>query len=221
MSVAMINTRAANGVQAPAVSVEAHISTGLPGFTLVGLPEATVKEAKDRVRSAIINCGFTFPAKRITVNLAPADLPKEGGRYDLPIAIAILIASEQLSATSVEGLELLGELGLSGALRRIQGAIPAAMAAQRDQRKLIGPAENEEELGLLGEQQPHLIADNLLQVCDFLSGDLKLLTPRGTQLSAIPSNNKDMRDIIGQEQARRALEIAATGGHNLLLLGPP
>ncbi|MCK2179125.1 YifB family Mg chelatase-like AAA ATPase [Hafnia paralvei] len=221
MSVAMINTRAAIGVQAPAVSVEAHISTGLPGFTLVGLPEATVKEAKDRVRSAIINCGFTFPAKRITVNLAPADLPKEGGRYDLPIAIAILIASEQLSATSVEGLELLGELGLSGALRRIQGAIPAAMAAQRDQRKLIGPAENEEELGLLGEQQPHLIADNLLQVCDFLSGDLKLLTPRGTQLSAIPSNNKDMRDIIGQEQARRALEIAATGGHNLLLLGPP
>lgn len=221
MSVAMINTRAAIGVQAPAVSVEAHISTGLPGFTLVGLPEATVKEAKDRVRSAIINCGFTFPAKRITVNLAPADLPKEGGRYDLPIAIAILIASEQLSATSVEGLELLGELGLSGALRRIQGAIPAAMAAQHHQRKLIAPEENEEELGLLGEQQPHLIANHLLQVCDFLSGESPLLPPKVSQLSPLSPNTKDMRDIIGQEQARRALEIAATGGHNLLLLGPP
>lgn len=150
MSVAMINTRAAIGVQAPAVSVEAHISTGLPGFTLVGLPEATVKEAKDRVRSAIINCGFTFPAKRITVNLAPADLPKEGGRYDLPIAIAILIASEQLSATSVEGLELLGELGLSGALRRIQGAIPAAMAAshQRKMRKSLACLENNSPISL-------------------------------------------------------------------------
>lgn len=221
MSVAMINTRAAIGVQAPAVSVEAHISTGLPGFTLVGLPEATVKEAKDRVRSAIINCGFTFPAKRITVNLAPADLPKEGGRYDLPIAIAILIASEQLSATSVEGLELLGELGLSGALRRIQGAIPAAMAAQHHQRKLIAPEENEEELGLLGEQQSHLIANHLLQVCDYLSGESPLLPPKVSQLSSQSPNTKDMRDIIGQEQARRALEIAATGGHNLLLLGPP
>ncbi len=190
MSVAMINTRAAIGVQAPAVSVEAHISTGLPGFTLVGLPEATVKEAKDRVRSAIINCGFTLPAKRITVNLAPADLPKEGGRYDLPIAIAILIASEQLSATSVEGLELLGELGLSGALRRIQGAIPAAMAAQHHQRKLIAPEENEEELGLLGEQQPHLIANHLLQVCDFLSGESPLLPPKVSQLSPPISQHK-------------------------------
>lgn len=131
MALSVINTRASLGVVAPQVSIEVHISNGLPALTLVGLPETTVKEARDRVRSALINCGFTFPPKRITVNLAPADLPKEGGRYDLPIALAILAASEQLVSDKLSQYEFIGELGLSGALRGVNGAIPAAMAAQR------------------------------------------------------------------------------------------
>lgn len=129
MSLAIVYTRATMGVQAPLVSVEVHISNGLPALTLVGLPETTVKEARDRVRSALLNSGFTFPAKRITVNLAPADLPKEGGRYDLPIALAILAASEQIPSEKLIHYEFLAELALSGKLRRVNGAIPAALAA--------------------------------------------------------------------------------------------
>lgn len=149
MSLAVVYTRASLGVQAPGVSVEVHISNGLPALTLVGLPETTVKEARDRVRSAIINCGFTFPAKRITVNLAPADLPKEGGRYDLSIALAILVASEQLQGDKLEAYEFLGELGLSGALRSVNGAIPAALEAQKEGRILILPQNNQMEMTLL------------------------------------------------------------------------
>ncbi|WP_127957511.1 YifB family Mg chelatase-like AAA ATPase [Serratia microhaemolytica] len=220
MSLAVIYTRALIGVQAPSVMVEVHISNGLPGLTLVGLPEATVKEARDRVRSALINNGFTFPAKRITVNLAPADLPKEGGRYDLPIAIAILAASEQLPAEQLVKYEFLGELALSGAVRAVYGAIPAAIAAHQAERQLILPAANGQEAGLLPNSSART-AEHLLDVCHFLQGQGEL--PQAVMPPATDHNTDsgDLQDVIGQQQAKRALEIAAAGGHNLLLLGPP
>ncbi|MCL2892239.1 YifB family Mg chelatase-like AAA ATPase [Brenneria tiliae] len=221
MSLAVTYTRAMIGVQAPEVSIEVHISSGLPALTLVGLPETTVKEARDRVRSALINCGFSFPAKRITVNLAPADLPKEGGRYDLPIALAVLAASEQIRGEGLSRYEFLGELGLSGALRSVNGAIPAALEAIKSGRQLILPDGNKLEMALIPQGEA-LMAGHLLQVCAFLQGEEELV--RCSAIPEPPSYNNDepdLKDIIGQEQAKRALEITAAGGHNLLLLGPP
>ncbi|MFI8417237.1 YifB family Mg chelatase-like AAA ATPase [Serratia sp. NPDC078593] len=219
MSLAVIYTRAIYGVQAPSVTVEVHISNGLPGLALVGLPETTVKEARDRVRSALLNNGFTFPAKRITVNLAPADLPKEGGRYDLPIALAILAASEQVPLDRLDKYEFIGELALSGALRAVYGAIPAAIAAQQAGRRLILSVENSKEVGLIpaGGSQ---VAEHLQEVCAFLQGKADLVTAI-SPAAAPRTEHDDLAEIIGQEQAKRALEIAAAGGHNLLLLGPP
>lgn len=220
MSLSVVNTRASLGVVAPFVSIEVHISNGLPALTLVGLPEATVKEARDRVRSALINCGFTFPPKRITVNLAPADLPKEGGRYDLPIALAILAASEQLSTDKLGEYEFVGELGLSGAIRSVNGAIPAAIAAQKAGRRLILPVDNQHEMALLEHNQVW-VADHLLQVCAFLQGTGELQAIEQSPDAISEPDVGDLCEIIGQEQSKRALEIAAAGGHNLLLLGPP
>lgn len=220
MSLALIYTRATIGVQAPSVTVEVHISNGLPGLALVGLPEATVKEARDRVRSALLNNGFTFPAKRITVNLAPADLPKEGGRYDLPIALAILAASQQLPADQLMRYEFLGELALSGALRAVNGAIPAAIAATEAGRGLILAAANGKEAGLLPDNNTK-VAEHLLEVCAFLQGKGELPNAVAPSAAEAPAETADLQEIIGQEQAKRALEIAAAGGHNLLLLGPP
>ncbi|PWC09569.1 ATP-dependent protease [Brenneria roseae subsp. americana] len=221
MSLAVTYTRAMIGVQAPGVYIEVHISNGLPALTLVGLPETTVKEARDRVRSALINCGFTFPAKRITVNLAPADLPKEGGRYDLPIALAILAASEQIDGAKLSQYEFLGELGLSGTLRGVNGTIPAALEAIKSGRQLILPEDNKQEMALIPQGEA-LMAEHLLQVCAFFQGDEALLRSRDIPLEmAADDDMPDLKDIIGQEQAKRALEIAAAGGHNLLLLGPP
>ncbi|WP_380184458.1 YifB family Mg chelatase-like AAA ATPase [Kalamiella sp. sgz302252] len=219
MSLSVIYTRAAIGVEAPLVAVEVHLSNGLPALTLVGLPETTVKEARERVRSALINCGFSFPARRITVNLAPADLPKEGGRYDLPIAIAILAASEQIRAENLSQYELLGELALTGALRGVQAAIPAAMAAAEAKRVLILSADNRQEAGLVRHAQCRL-ANNLLEVCAFLNGQADLEQASYTPpVSPLPP--EDLSEVIGQQQAKRALEITAAGGHNLLLIGPP
>jgi len=219
MSLSVTYTRAAIGVEAPLVTIEVHLSNGLPTLTLVGLPETTVKEARERVRSALINCGFTFPARRITVNLAPADLPKEGGRYDLPIAIAILAASEQINGEKLGEYELLGELALTGAVRGVQAAIPAAMAAAESGRTLILSKDNRHEAGLVSHAQSRL-ADNLLEVCAFFNGQAELEQADYTP-SESPLPSEDLSEVIGQQQAKRALEITAAGGHNLLLIGPP
>ncbi|WP_312191094.1 YifB family Mg chelatase-like AAA ATPase [Leclercia sp.] len=219
MSLSVVYTRAALGVKAPLISVEVHLSNGLPGLTLVGLPETTVKEARDRVRSAIINSGYTFPAKKITINLAPADLPKEGGRYDLPIAIALLAASEQLSSSRLSAYEFVGELALTGALRGVPGAISGALAAIQAGREIIVANDNAAEVSLI-EQKGCLVAEHLQEVCAFLEGHHELTAPAGEPF--VPGNDdRDISDIIGQEQGKRALEITAAGAHNLLLIGPP
>ena len=219
MSLAVLYTRAQLGVTAPLVTVEAHLSNGLPGFTLVGLPETAVKESKDRVRSALINSYFELPEKRITINLAPADLPKEGGRYDLAIALSVLAASGQIPLEVVAEYEFIGELALSGDLRSIRGCIPAAIACNAAKRKLILPKGNTAEVALCRKTESY-IADNLLKVCAHLHQREKLPKPEPRSMQP-PVHRKDLAEVKGQAQARRALEIAASGGHNLLLYGPP
>ncbi|MDE1515747.1 YifB family Mg chelatase-like AAA ATPase [Vibrio sp. dsl-7] len=220
MGLAIIHSRASIGVQAPPVTVEVHISNGMPGFTLVGLPETTVKESRDRVRSAIINSRFEFPAKRITVNLAPADLPKEGGRFDLPIALGILVASEQIARTKLEGYEFIGELALSGKIRRVKGVLPAALAANQVQRSLVVPHANGDQAALV-KGAAHKSAHSLLEVCADLCGQQNLSLFQSAPSEQLPPSSRDLQDIIGQQQGKRALEIAAAGSHNLLFLGPP
>ncbi|MCX8661524.1 YifB family Mg chelatase-like AAA ATPase [Gilliamella sp. B2911] len=220
MSLAIIYTRASIGIQAPQINVEVHISNGLPGFVLVGLPEATVKESKDRVRSAIINSGFTFPAKKITVNLSPADLPKEGSRFDLPIAIAILAATEQIPNDNLTKYEFLGELALSGEIKAVKGAIPAAISSKKNNRTLIISRENQSEISLIHHNNT-LITHNLLELCQYLYNEINLPTVEYREYKDDDEQIINLQDIIGQEHAKRALEIAAAGGHNLLLIGPP
>jgi magnesium chelatase family protein len=219
MALAILFTRARVGVQAPLVSVETHLSGGLPSFNIVGLPEAAVKESRDRVRSAIVNSQFEFPASRITVNLAPADLPKEGGGFDLPIALGILAASGQLSADRLHEWEFIGELALSGELRNVPGCLPAALAAQREQRYLITSQDSAADAA----QVPSVCvygAENLLSVCAHLNGQypLECASPN---ISATKTVVPDLIDVIGQDSAKRALEIAAAGGHHILFSGPP
>ncbi len=219
MSLAVVISRAGVGIEAPQVSVEVHLAGGLPSLSIVGLPEAAVKESKDRVRGALQNCGFEFPARRITVNLAPADLPKEGGRFDLPIAIGILAASGQIPAESLEQYEFLGELALSGALRSFRGALPAALQASRAGRRLILPAESAREAALVSGAEV-MGADHLLQVAAHLHGDEPLPAAEPLPVEADEAE-PDLAEVRGQHQARRALEIAAAGAHSLLFLGPP
>jgi magnesium chelatase family protein len=218
MSLAIIYTRAKLGVNAPLVTVEVHISPGLPCLAIVGLPETAVKESKDRVRSAILNSHLEFPARRITVNLAPADLPKEGGRYDLAIALGILAASGQIPIDVLNRYEFLGELALSGELRCINGALPAAIACGNSERELILSEASSSEAALSSVRV--FGANNLLQVCAHLH-DREHLFQAVTPLALDIEDQLDMLDIKGQSQAKRALEVAASGGHNLLFYGPP
>lgn len=218
MSLSIVNTRAKLGLKAPRVSVEIHLSNGLPAFNIVGLPETAVKESKDRVRSAIINSKFELPNRRITVNLAPAELPKSGSRFDLAKAIGILAASEQVPKPALLDYEFIGELALSGDLRGVEGVLPSAMACAEAKKQLIISHENANEI-LLIESITILAASNLLEVSAHLFQS-QLIPPWKQSLAAISASHPELSEVLGQKQAKRALEIAACGGHHMLLLAP-
>jgi magnesium chelatase family protein len=220
VALAVVYSRAKHGIDAPEVAVEVHLASGLPGLTIVGLPETAVRESKDRVRGALLTAGFEFPAQRITVNLAPADLPKEGGRFDLPIALGILVASRQVRPNSLQNLECIGELALSGELRPVPGVLPAALRCRAVGRELILPQANAEEAALV--RGALLIpARHLLEVCAHLNGLRPLPAWESQPKAATAGEAEDLAEVRGQFHAKRALEIAAAGRHNLLMLGPP
>ena len=219
MSLAILRSRALAGLRAPEVAVEVHVANGLPAFSLVGLPDAEVREARDRVRAAILCSGFEFPARRITVNLAPADLPKESGRFDLPIALGILIASGALDAPTLDRHEFAGELSLTGALRPVRGALPMALGARDAGRCFVLPAESAAEAVMVAGVDVRA-AGSLLDVCAHLCGREALPRASAPAQRAAPVW-PDLADVRGQLQARRALEIAAAGSHSLLFSGPP
>jgi magnesium chelatase family protein len=206
-------------MDAPEVTVEVHLANGLPSFTIVGLPEVEVKESRDRVRSALINCRFEFPARRITVNLAPADLPKESGRFDLPIALGVLAASGQLKREALDGHEFAGELALTGELRPIRGALAMTYRAHRSGRAFVLPEASAEEAALVREATVYP-AQSLLDVVSHLSGR-QVLQRRQASTAADGPAGPDLQEVKGQLHAKRALEIAAAGGHSMLMVGPP
>ncbi|AKA21642.1 YifB family Mg chelatase-like AAA ATPase [Pseudomonas chlororaphis] len=220
MSLAIVHSRAQSGVQAPAVSVEVHLANGLPALTLVGLPEAAVKESKDRVRSAILNAGFDFPARRITLNLAPADLPKDGGRFDLAIALGILAASVQVPTLALEQVECLGELALSGAVRPVRGVLPAALAARQAGRTLMVPRANAEE-ACLASGLKVIAVEHLLEAAAHFNGTVPIAPYASDGLLLQDRPYPDLSEVQGQLAAKRALLVAAAGAHNLLFSGPP
>ncbi|HEY5993611.1 MAG TPA: YifB family Mg chelatase-like AAA ATPase [Gallionellaceae bacterium] len=219
MSLAVLYSRALSGMDAAQVTVEAHLANGLPSFTIVGLPEAEVKESRDRVRAALQNCQFEFPVKHITVNLAPADLPKDSGRFDLPIALGILAASGQIPAERLSEYEFAGELALTGELRPIRGALAMTYHAANCGRAFILPTANAAEAALV-EDATVYPAKSLLEVAAHLAGR-DALARYIPDVQPTPPDYPDMREVKGQAQSKRALEIAAAGGHSVLMSGPP
>jgi magnesium chelatase family protein len=220
MGLATVLSRAQRGMQAPLVSVEVDTAGGLPTFTIVGLPEAVVKESRDRVRSALGNCNLAVPGGRITVNLAPAELPKEGGRFDLPIALGILAATDQVPTRQLAGCEFYGELSLSGELRPVRGALPAALFAARMGHRVIVPQDNADEARLVRDC-PVAGVNHLTGVCSHLAGNAPLEFVRGAPRDRSLPSGPDLAEVRGQPHAKRALEIAAAGQHSLLYIGPP
>jgi magnesium chelatase family protein len=220
MSLAVTLSRAQEGVTAPQVMVEVHLSGGLPGTNIVGLPEAAVREARDRVRVAIQNTAFSYPDRKVTVNLAPAELPKDGGRFDLAIALGILAAGGQVPREKLDDCEFLGELALSGAIRGVSGVLPALLRARARGRRVVVPRANAAEAALVSDVDV-MVADSLAEVCGWLHNASTLAPPGRCSDGAGAVACPDMSDVRGQLQARRALEIAAVGGHHLLMVGPP
>ena len=219
MSLAVLQSRALAGLEAPPVTVEVHLANGLPSFTIVGLAEAEVKESRERVRAALSNCRFDFPARRIIVNLAPAELPKEGGRFDLPIALGILAASNQVPQAPLARYEFAGELSLSGELRPVRGALAMTLRAAVSGRAIILPAGSADEAGLASDAEI-FPATSLLEVCAHLSGE-SLLRPYRRQSAETVAGYPDLAEVRGQAHVKRALEVAASGHHSLIMVGPP
>lgn len=221
MALAVLYSRALSGIQAPLVTVETHIANGLPSFTIVGLPDTEVKESKDRVRAALQNAQFKIPAQRITINLAPADLPKESGRFDLPIALGILAATGQIPKDKLDQYEWAGELALTGELRPIHGALAMTYNASQSGRSFVLPEQNAAEAALVKKATIYA-AKSLLQICAHLTGQETL--PRFSGIAENENEDSvypDLDEVKGQTHAKRALAIAATGGHSLLMIGPP
>lgn len=222
MSLATVETCASLGLAAPRVRVEVHLSAGLPGLAIVGMPEAVVRESKDRVRSALLNSGFDFPPQRITINLAPADLPKEGGRYDLPIALGLLAASGQLPAKALENLIVMGELALSGELTAVNAVLSASLASASSGKTLVVPQANARE-ARLSTQTTVLAAPNLSRLIRHLRG-IELISDDASEAEGVSESqvmHPDLAQVFGQHLARRALEVAAAGAHSILFYGPP
>jgi magnesium chelatase family protein len=219
LGLSLVHSRACVGVEAPLITVEVHLSGGLPAMNLVGLPETAVRESKERVRSALLNSGFQWPQSRITIALAPAELPKDGGGFDLAIALGILAASNQIKTDLLSGCEFLGELSLNGELRSVRGVLPAVLQASENQRAMVVPDANAAEAALVSSGEKYG-AKTLLEVVAWLAGERELCRCRsanGLDLPALP----DLCDVIGLPGPKRALEVAAAGLHNLLMIGPP
>ena len=219
MGLSLVHSRGCAGVEAPLITVEVHLSGGLPSMHLVGLPETAVKESKHRVRSALVNSGFKWPQSRITISLAPAELPKEGGGLDLPIALGILAASKQIPGTTLDECEFLGELSLNGELRSVRGVLPAAIQSRDNERTLIVPAINAAEAALVKGGKTYS-SMSLLAVAGWLKGSQQL-----EKCKPLPPGKRtklpDLCDVIGLPGPKRALEVAAAGSHHLLMAGPP